>query len=44
LHHRPALRAYLARLQLMAGGKPLVLGEFGIDSLREGEQRKAVAN
>ena len=41
LHHRPAFRNYLARLQMQAEGKPLVLGEFGIDSIREGESRKA---
>src|SRR5262249_32976802 len=40
LHQRPALEAYLARLQTLAGSKPLVLGEFGMDSLREGESRK----
>src|SRR6185295_14451427 len=31
---------YHARLQMMAESKPLVLGEFGIDSLREGEAAK----
>jgi O-antigen biosynthesis protein len=40
LHQRPALEAYLARLQTLAGPKPLVLGEFGMDSLREGEAHK----
>src|SRR5262249_27974176 len=33
-------RSYLARLQMLADSKPLVLGEFGIDSLRESEPRK----
>ena len=40
LHNEPAFRGYLARLQMMAANKPLVLGEFGIDSLREGEAAK----
>lgn len=40
LHNEPAFRSYLARLQMMAPNKPLVLGEFGIDSLREGEAAK----
>jgi GT2 family glycosyltransferase len=37
LHHRQPFRNYLARLQMIAGGHPLVLGEFGLDTLREGE-------
>jgi O-antigen biosynthesis protein len=40
LHHEQPFRNYLARLQMMAEAKPLVLGEFGIDSIREGEARK----
>ncbi len=40
LHQRKAWRAYLARLQMLSDGKPLLVGEFGIDSLREGEPRK----
>jgi GT2 family glycosyltransferase len=40
LHQEPAFKSYLARLQMMADAKPLLLGEFGIDSLREGEARK----
>jgi len=40
LHQRQPLQNYLARLQMKAGEKPLVLGEFGIDSLREGEAAK----
>ncbi len=40
LHQRASFSKYLARLQLLAESKPLVLGEFGIDSLREGEERK----
>ncbi len=40
LHQRASFSNYLARLQLLAESKPLVLGEFGIDSLREGEGRK----
>lgn len=41
LHQEPAFKSYLARLQMMADGKPLLLGEFGMDSLREGEARKS---
>lgn len=40
LHRPQAFRNYLARLQLMTDGKPLLLGEFGVDSLREGEAAK----
>lgn len=40
LHDQPAFKSYLARLQMLAENKPLLLGEFGIDSLREGEARK----
>ncbi len=41
LHERRPFENYLARLQMLADTKPLVLGEFGIDSLREGEVRQA---
>jgi len=40
LHDPQPFRNYLARLQMIADTKPLMLGEFGIDSLREGEGRK----
>ena len=40
LHHRQPFRNYLARLQMIADSQPLILGESGIDSLREGEARK----
>ncbi|HWW02827.1 MAG TPA: glycosyltransferase [Candidatus Acidoferrum sp.] len=40
LHHEQPFKSYLARLQMQAEAKPLLLGEFGIDSLREGETRK----
>ena len=36
LHRETALRGYLARLQHVAGDKPLLLAEAGSDSLREG--------
>ena len=36
LHREPELRDYLARLQQMAGVKPLLLAEAGADSIREG--------
>jgi O-antigen biosynthesis protein len=41
LHARERFRAYLQRLQNLAGEKPLVLGEYGIDSLRNGEDEQA---
>lgn len=40
LHDPKAHGAYLARLQMLADAKPLILGEFGMDSLRESELRK----
>lgn len=40
LHQPQSFKNYLARLQMLADSKPLVLGEFGIDSLREGESAK----
>src|SRR5262245_15504433 len=40
LHHERAFKNYLARLQILADSKPLVLSEFGVDSLREGEARQ----
>ena len=41
LHGRKDFRAYLQRLQNLAGEKPLVLGEYGIDSLRNGQEEQA---
>jgi GT2 family glycosyltransferase len=41
LHQREKLRAYLQRLQNQADEKPLVLGEYGIDTLRHGEDEQA---
>ena len=38
LHHRRPFENYIARLQMQADTKPLVLGEFGVDSKREGEE------
>lgn len=40
LHDQQPFKNYLARLQMLADTRPLVLGEFGIDSGREGESRK----
>ncbi|MCX7722891.1 MAG: glycosyltransferase [Verrucomicrobiae bacterium] len=37
LYRREPFENYIARLQVLAGDKPLVLGEVGMDSLREGE-------
>ncbi|NGO39741.1 glycosyltransferase [Limisphaera ngatamarikiensis] len=41
LHDRRAFRNYLARLQILAEDRPLVLAECGVDALREGPQRQA---
>ncbi|MEE4377961.1 MAG: glycosyltransferase [Candidatus Competibacteraceae bacterium] len=41
LHDNAALSNYLARLQNLANFKPLVLSEFGADSLRESEPEQA---
>jgi glycosyltransferase involved in cell wall biosynthesis len=41
LHKREKFRGYLQRLQNLADEKPLVLGEYGIDSLRNGEDEQA---
>jgi GT2 family glycosyltransferase len=41
LHRPKEFEAYLARLQMLAEAKPLVLGEFGMDSVREGEAHKS---
>ena len=37
LHQQKPFEAYLARLQTLAQNRPLVLGEFGMDSIREDE-------
>jgi GT2 family glycosyltransferase len=41
LHSRDKFRAYLQRLQNQSDEKPLMLGEYGIDTIREGEQEQA---
>src|SRR5258705_469640 len=41
LHHQKSFENYLARLQMVANFKPLLLGELGIDSMREGEDAKS---
>ena len=41
LHREPDLRRYLARLQHIAGPRPLLLAEAGGDSRREGEEGQA---
>jgi glycosyltransferase involved in cell wall biosynthesis len=38
LHERQPFENYLARLQMLADTKPLMIGEFGIDTIREGEE------
>ncbi len=40
LHNQKPFENYLVRLQTLAGSKPLMLGECGIDSIREGEEAK----
>jgi GT2 family glycosyltransferase len=41
LHHEAAFRSYLSHLHNLAEDKPLVLTEFGIDSIREGLEFQA---
>jgi len=41
LHQQRAFDNYLARLQMIADTRPLIAGEFGVDSLREGEDRQS---
>jgi GT2 family glycosyltransferase len=41
LERREQLEPYLARLQNLAGERPLVLAEIGLDSMRNGEARQA---
>jgi len=41
LHREADLRAYLARLQHIAGQRPLLLAEAGADSVREGAEGQA---
>ncbi len=41
LHDRQAFHRYLVRLQNLVGDRPLVLGELGMDTFREGELAQA---
>ena len=41
LHQHRPFENYLAHLQMIADTKPLIIGETGIDSLREGEDHKS---
>lgn len=41
LERRPDLERYVARLQNLADDKPVILGEFGLDAMRNGEQMQA---
>jgi glycosyltransferase involved in cell wall biosynthesis len=43
LERKSELQAYLARLQNIAGDRPLLLTELGLDSLRHGELAQALA-
>jgi glycosyltransferase involved in cell wall biosynthesis len=40
LHDERVFRNYLGRLQNIAGDKPLMLGEYGIDTMREYSEQK----
>jgi glycosyltransferase involved in cell wall biosynthesis len=40
LHQPRQFKNYLDRLQMLSESRPLILGEFGIDSQREGEEQK----
>jgi len=40
LHQQRPFENYLARLQMIADSKPIILGEFGVDSISEGEPHK----
>ncbi|MSU37221.1 MAG: glycosyltransferase [Pedosphaera sp.] len=41
LHHPVPFEKYLTRLQIQADSKPLILGECGVDSIREGVDTQA---
>ena len=41
LERRLDFERYLARLQNLAGDKPLIMGEFGLDTIRKGEEMQA---
>ena len=41
LHDRAVFRDYVLRLQNLLGDRPLVLGELGLDTLRQGENEQA---
>jgi hypothetical protein len=41
LHRRKDLSNYLGRLQNLAGDKPLILSEFGMDTIRHAEEEQA---
>jgi O-antigen biosynthesis protein len=41
LHDEPPFRRYLSRLHNLAVDRPLVLTEFGVDSIREGDAEQA---
>jgi hypothetical protein len=41
LESQDRLESYLARLQNLSGERPLLMGEIGLDSLRNGEDSQA---
>ena len=43
LETRPAFEAYLAHLHNITGGRPVLMTEIGLDSLRNGEKKQATS-
>src|SRR5438067_9268877 len=41
LHNQRAFEGYLLRLQNLTGERPLILGEFGMDSIRHSQEEQA---
>jgi len=41
LERQPDFERYLARLQNLAEDKPLIMGEFGLDTIRKGEEMQS---
>ena len=41
LENEDRLKAYLPRLQIIAGDRPLIMSEVGLDSIRNGEDKQA---
>ncbi|MGI8820429.1 MAG: glycosyltransferase [Chthoniobacterales bacterium] len=41
LHHQPEFERYLLRLQNLAEERPLILGEFGVDTINHSQEEQA---